>query len=87
MNQTRLHSLVEAVANVVIGYGVALSTQVVVFPLFGMRVSLSDNIAIGAIFTVVSLVRTYLLRRLFNKGIAAWLLSLHPSSRRSPSVR
>ena len=64
--QTRFHSAVEAVANVVVGYGVAVLAQIVVFPWFGMTPSIRDNLAIGAIFTVVSLARSYILRRAFN---------------------
>lgn len=67
MSQSRILSAVEAVANVAVGYGVAVATQVAVFPLFGLHVPLSDNLAIGAVFTVVSLVRSYALRRLFNR--------------------
>lgn len=58
--------MVEAAANVAIGYGVAVAAQVAVFPWFGLHASLSDNLLIGAVFTVVSLVRSYFLRRLFN---------------------
>ena len=67
MSQSRLMSVVESVTNVAVGYGVAVGTQLAVFPLFGIEASLSDNLAIGAIFTVVSLVRSYALRRLFNQ--------------------
>ena len=66
MSQSRHLSAVEAVVNVAIGYGVALCAQIAVFPMFGMTVSLGDNLAIGAIFTAVSLVRSYAVRRLFN---------------------
>jgi len=66
VSQSRLGSMIEAVANVAVGYGVAVATQVVVFPWFGLHASMSDNLLIGAIFTVVSLVRSYTLRRLFN---------------------
>lgn len=66
MSQSRLGSMIEAVANVAIGYGVAVATQVVVFPWFGLHASLSENLMIGGIFTVVSLVRSYALRRVFN---------------------
>jgi hypothetical protein len=59
-------SLVEAAVNVAAGYVVALAAQLVVFPLFDVAVSFSDNLIIGAIFTVVSLVRSYVLRRLFE---------------------
>ena len=60
-------SLVESVANVAIGYGIALLTQLAVFPLFGLSVSLGQNAAIGGIFTVVSIARSYCLRRVFER--------------------
>lgn len=66
MTQSRLMSGVEAVANVAVGYGVAVGTQIVVFPWFGLQASLGDTLAIGAIFTLVSLARSYVLRRVFN---------------------
>jgi hypothetical protein len=53
--QSRLMSLVEAVANVVVGYGVAVVTQLLVFPAFGLHATLGQDLAIGLIFTVVSL--------------------------------
>jgi hypothetical protein len=64
--QSRWMSLVEAATNIVVGYCLAVLTQVLVFPLFGLRVSLGENLAIGAVFTVVSLIRSFALRRIFN---------------------
>lgn len=64
--QSRRMSLVESLANVIMGYGIAIATQILVFPWFGLQASLSDNLAIGAIFTVVSIIRSYTLRRLFE---------------------
>ena len=66
MRQSRLMSLVEALASVAVGYGVAVVTQMLVFPLFGLETTLQANLAIGLIFTAVSLVRSYLLRRAFE---------------------
>lgn len=68
--QTRRGSFTEAVVNVAVGYSVALGTQLAVFPLFGIRASLEQNVGIGLIFTAVSIVRSYCLRRAFNW----WLL-------------
>lgn len=59
-------SLIEAFTNVVVGYGIAVMTQVAVFPLFGLNPSLRDNLIMGGAFTVVSLVRSYALRRIFE---------------------
>ncbi len=66
MRQSRRMSLVEAIANVAVGYGIAVATQALVFPLFGLHASLSDNLLIGGVFTIVSVVRSFALRRLFE---------------------
>lgn len=70
--QTRTQSAIEAAANVL----VALISQILVFPMFGIDIPFTSNLAIGAWFTVISLVRSYVLRRWFNglkfkKGPAA----------------
>ena len=57
----------EAVVNVVVGYGMAVATQMAVFPLFGLQTTTGESLLIGAIFTVTSVVRSYTLRRLFER--------------------
>jgi hypothetical protein len=64
--QSRTMSLVESTTNVVVGFLLALSTQVAIFPLFGITVSVGDNLLIGGIFTAVSIARSFTLRRLFE---------------------
>ena len=66
MQQTRLGSLIESLMNIAIGYGVALLSQIAIFPMFGIHVPLSTNLLIGAWFTIISLVRSYIIRRWFN---------------------
>ncbi len=66
MSQSRQMSLLEAVTKVTVGYVLAVATQVVVFPWFGLHASLGDNLGIGAVFTSISLLRGYALRRLFE---------------------
>lgn len=66
MKQSRLMSLVEAIVNVIVGYSVAVATQLVVFPWFGLPARLDDAMVIGAIFTIVSILRSFLLRRVFE---------------------
>ena len=66
MKQSRLMSLVEAVANVVVGYGVAVVTQILIFPIFGLHTTLAQNLQMGLLFTGVSIIRSFLLRRLFE---------------------
>jgi|TARA_B100000959_G_scaffold243987_1_gene267622 hypothetical protein len=60
-------SMAESLTNVAVGYGVAVSAQIMVFPLFGLDVALVDNLAIGAIFTGISIVRSFALRRVFEE--------------------
>ncbi len=67
MKQSRAMSLVESIANVVVGYGVAVATQILIFPVFGLHVTLAQNLTMGAIFTVVSIARSFALRRLFER--------------------
>jgi hypothetical protein len=59
-------SLVEAITNVIVGYGVAVVTQILIFPIFGLQTTLGQNLAMGGIFTIVSLFRSFALRRLFE---------------------
>lgn len=66
MKQPRLVSLIESVANVIVGYGVAVVTQILVFPAFGLYTTLAQNLKMGAVFTVASIARSYALRRLFE---------------------
>lgn len=66
MKQSRSMSLVEAIANVAVGYCVAVVTQILIFPVFGLHTTLAENLKMGAVFTLVSIARSYVLRRLFE---------------------
>lgn len=66
MAQSRRFSAFEAVTNVVVGLIVSVIANHLVFPIFGFVPSLSQNIAITLIYTAISLIRSYSLRRLFN---------------------
>jgi len=65
--QTRTHSFIESVANVLVGYTVAILSQLLVFPMFDINVPFTDNLMIGMWFTLISLVRSYAIRRWFTK--------------------
>lgn len=64
--QSKKESLLESVANIVIGMGIGLTAQLIIFPLVGLDVSLNQNIKILIAFTLVSLARTYFIRRFFE---------------------
>lgn len=66
MQQTRLGSLIESAMNIAIGYVVALASQIAIFPMFDIHITMSTNLWIGAWFTAISLVRSYVIRRWFN---------------------
>lgn len=67
MSQSRRMSLIEAITNVAVGYALAVATQMLVFPWFGLHASFGDNLALGLFFTAISLIRGYALRRLFTR--------------------
>lgn len=71
--QSHWMSFVEAVTNIVVGYGLAVLTQMIVFPLFGLHASLGENLLLGLAFTIVSLARFYTVRRVFNRVSLAGL--------------
>jgi len=67
MSQSRKASALEALANVALGYVLAILTQLLVFPLFNLDVTFGENLSIGLAFVGVSLLRSYVLRRLFER--------------------
>jgi len=64
--QSRRMSLIEALVNIAFGYAVAVAMQILAFPLFGFDASFEENLALGALFTIASVCRSYLLRRIFE---------------------
>ena len=66
--QTKRHSLLEQVLNV--GSGFILSSlvwQFVIIKWWGIHTNFSENLQITSVFTIVSIIRGYVWRRLFNK--------------------
>ena len=83
MAQTKLGSFAEAWANIAIGFGINLAANLVVLPWFGLPVTLHAALGIGAVFTAISLIRSYILRRWFNGlkfGNTAMTQSQHDSA-------
>jgi hypothetical protein len=59
-------SFIEALTNVAAGYGIAVLTQILIFPLFGLHTTLTQNLQMGLVFTGVSIARSFALRRVFE---------------------
>ncbi len=66
MRQTRRQSATEAVTSTIIGLCLSLALTRFVMPLYGYEPSLVNDISVVAIFTVASLVRQYIVRRVFD---------------------
>ena len=65
--QSKKNSVFEAMSNVAIGYFVSVMANILILPIFGYEVTIADSFGIGIAFTLVSLARSYVLRRIFNK--------------------
>ncbi|WP_211100070.1 DUF7220 family protein [Acuticoccus kandeliae] len=67
VHQSRVMSLVEAVTNVAVGYGLAIVTQLLLFPLFGLPADLGTAAALSVAFSAISIVRGFVIRRIFER--------------------
>jgi hypothetical protein len=74
--QSKIGSLVESLINILIGFGIALGSQILIFPMYGVNIPLHDNVMITLWFTLISIARSYTLRRLFNR-ITVWRMNRH----------
>jgi hypothetical protein len=59
-------SLTETISNVVVGLIISLVLNATVFPWLGWAITMQQNLTLAAIYTVVSIIRSYFMRRLFN---------------------
>jgi hypothetical protein len=64
--QTRLQSLIEVAVSTLVAMCISVATGTIIYPLFGHKFSFGDNVWITVIFTVISIVRSYITRRIFN---------------------
>jgi uncharacterized protein YacL len=67
MKQSKKHSAIESIINVIIGLLTSFLIQLVLYPLLNIPVTFSQNIIITLVFFVASFIRGYLIRRFFNK--------------------
>lgn len=69
MTQSRAGSMFESIVNIIIGMGVAFASQLLIFPLFDIHIPVSSNLWIMCWFSVISVLRSYMVRRFFNTYI------------------
>ena len=64
--QSKKDSLIESLTSTTIGWLIGVILNLTVLPLFDYNVSLTDGVLISIIFTAVSVIRGYVIRRWFN---------------------
>lgn len=69
MKQTKMSSFVEAWINVLIGFAINFVANLLILPMFGFNITLEDNLYIGILYTIISVARSYAVRRWFNEYI------------------
>ena len=71
MNQTKLGSLIEACINFLIGFTINFIANMLILPLIGFHITASQNLFIGVLYTIISVARSYVVRRWFNARLHA----------------
>ena len=72
MEQRKLGSFVESLANIVIGFTINYVANITVLPALGVGISHKQALLVGVVFTVISVIRSYYVRRMFNKIKTSW---------------
>lgn len=74
MKQSNVVSFIEANMNVLSGFFISLAVWVlIVAPLYDIEVVFRQNLEITGIFTVASVARAYVWRRVFVNWLNPWL--------------
>jgi hypothetical protein len=69
MSQSRLGSLYEVLLSIGIGFVLSFLLGHFLYPWYGMEVSYGVNFQITLWFTVLSIIRSYVVRRFFNSKL------------------
>lgn len=64
--QSAWSSFIEGLVNETLSFAINFAVQLGILPLFGITVQVRQGLLIAALFTSISLVRLFALRRLFN---------------------
>ena len=78
MNQSKIESLIEAMINTAIGFFVSIFANFIVFPIVGVTASGGQILWIGLFMTVISVARSYIVRRWAEKylrSVKDWIIN------------
>ncbi len=64
--QTKKQSLIETLTSVFVGWLIGVILNLTILPLFNYNITVVDSLWVSLIFTAISVVRGYLIRRFFN---------------------
>lgn len=67
MKQSRKDSWLEIATNTIVGFIISLGIQLVMYPMLDLEVTMGENISITLIFMSIGILRSYIIRRIFNK--------------------
>lgn len=65
--QSKLGSFIESMINILVGFWINFLANIWILPLFGFHITVAQNLQIGVIYTVISIVRSYVIRRVSNQ--------------------
>ena len=64
--QSKRESMIETLTSVFVGWLIGVILNLIVLPLFDYNITVVDSLLVSLIFTVISVVRGYVIRRFFN---------------------
>ena len=64
--QTKKWSMIETLVSVGVGWLIGVILNLTILPLFDYNITVVDSLWVSLIFTVVSVIRSYVIRRTFN---------------------
>lgn len=67
--QSRRKAIIEAWINVFIGFSINFVMNMLLLPLVGAELTVVSNLSLGFIYTSISIIRQYVIRRWFDERI------------------
>ena len=62
-------SFIESLINIAIGYVINFTANLLILPLIGFHITITQNLFIGLLYTIISVARSYVVRRWFEARI------------------